>query len=44
VAFREATCKVEGLKKTHDDNTPLIAVAVPPLEQPPKVQTLATTK
>jgi hypothetical protein len=34
----------QGLKKTHDDDTFLATTIVPPFRQPPKVQTLITTK
>jgi hypothetical protein len=44
VAFKEAIGKVEGLKRAHNDDTPLVAVTMPPLQQPPKVQTLATAE
>lgn len=44
VAFKEAIGKVEGLKRAHNDDTPLVAITMPPLQQPPKVQTLATVE
>jgi len=34
----------QGLKRAHDDDTPFATVIVPPFQQPPKVQTLITTK
>jgi hypothetical protein len=34
----------QGLKRAHDDDTPLVTAIVPPFQQPPKVQTLIITK
>jgi len=34
----------QGLKRAHDDDTPLATTIVPPFQQLPKVQTLIITK
>jgi hypothetical protein len=34
----------QGLKIAHDDDTSLVIAIMPQLQQPPKVQTLTTTK
>jgi hypothetical protein len=34
----------QGLKRAHDDDAPFTTSVMPPLQQPPKVQTLTTIK
>jgi hypothetical protein len=34
----------QGLKRAHDDDTPVATTIMPPFQQPPKVQTLIIAK